>query len=345
MEPHHHGRRQDAVKTLPYPVKTGHGAALLLAAALLAACGPGSPPVARVNKHPIAVIQVQQELSALLWRRGEKWEDLDESDRRLRQREAADSCVNQYLLATFAAQQPVSPAKISTQADTDFQEFLKQFEPPDEWEKRAKLQGLNANTLKSKITTETSQTLALESWLSQQSPKVTEADARAWYDSHHASMMIPECVRASQIFLTRHDVNKPERKDELAEISKQLKADPGTFKALVTKYSDDDGSKTHGGDMGWFSRERIPPEFAEKVFVLPVGRVSDPIESHLGWHFVLVQEKRPARLAEFAEMKEEITQLLEAKWRESKLKQLTEKLRVEARIEIIDAALRSVEPG
>ena len=325
-------------------MKTGHGAALLLATAALTACGPDEPSVARVNGHPITVAEAKAELRGVLWRHGEKWGDAGENDRQLRQRDAVDACVNQYLLETFAAQHPVSATTLNAQAEADFQQFLKQFEPPDEWEKRAKLQGLNATALKKKISTESGQTLAIESWLSSQSPKVTEADAHSWYDAHRASLMIPERVRASQIFLTRHDVNQPGRKDEIAEISRQLKANADAFKELVAKYSDDDGSKPRGGDMGWFTRERIPPEFAEKVFALPVGRVSDPIESHLGWHFVLVKEKRPARVAEFSEMKEELTALLETQWRETKIKEFTEKLRAEAKVEIFDTPLRSLSP-
>ena len=343
MEPHHHGRRQDAGETLPHPVKTGHGAVLLLAAALTA-CGPSQSFVARVNDHLVTAAEAKEELRAVLWRRGEKWADMGENDRQLRLREAADACVNHYLLETFAVQHPVSPATLGTQAEGDFQQFLKQFEPPDEWEKRAKLQDLNATTLKKKIGAETGQTLALEAWLAAQSPQITEADTRSWYDAHRASLTIPERVRASQIFLTRHDVNNPDRKDEIAEISRQLKANPDQFKDLVAQYSDDDGSKPRGGDMGWFSRERIPSEFADKVFALPVGQISDPIESHLGWHFVLVKEKRPARAAEFTEMKDEITALLETQWRETKLAELTKKLRSEAKIDISDAVLPSLNP-
>ncbi len=146
-------------------MKTSHVAALLLAAAALTACGPGEPSVARVNGHSINITQAKEELRAVLWRHDEKWQDMSEGDRQLRQREAADACVNQYLLETFAAQHPVSATTLNDQAEADFQQFLKQFEPPDVWEKRAKLQGLNATTLKKKISTESSQTLAIESWL------------------------------------------------------------------------------------------------------------------------------------------------------------------------------------
>jgi peptidyl-prolyl cis-trans isomerase C len=159
-------------------------------------------------------------------------------------------------------------------------------------------------------------------------------------------------LHASEIFLTRfdHDKDTPDhvanidRSTEIQEISRKLKAHEGTFVELAAKFSEDDGSKRRGGDMGWFSRERLPKEFVEKVFALPVGQVSEPFESHLGYHIVLVQQKRPARPAEFAEMKDQIGAQLDSNWREEELKQLRQKLRREAKIEFFDTRLAMLSP-
>jgi len=69
----------------------------------------------------------------------------------------------------------------------------------------------------------------------------------------------------------------------------------GDFAKLAKEYSDDPGSADQGGDLGWFGRGRMVPEFEEGTFKLEPGQTSGPIKTAYGYHIVQVLEKDPAR--------------------------------------------------
>ena len=81
----------------------------------------------------------------------------------------------------------------------------------------------------------------------------------------------------------------------IIEVQQKLGAG-GDFTALAAQYSDDPGSKTQGGDLGWFARgQGLVKEFEDAAFSLPVGKVSDPVKTQFGYHLIKVDEKDPAR--------------------------------------------------
>lgn len=302
--------------------------------------------VAKVDHVDVRKSAIGIELRNLLWRRGESWKTLNQEGRRKHLDEALQKIIDDRLIAQFAAErQSVSPT-LQRASEDEFQQFLKQFPPPDEWKQRMELQVLDEQALRNRISDEVQQLKAIERWLADQPARVTEADAQAWFETHGTELAIPERVRASHIFLTRL-ADKDETQDrqaEIRELHRRLTAGEASFEDLAAKNSDDESAKRNDGDLGWFTRGRVPPEFAEKVFALPVGEVSAPFESHLGWHILLVKEKRPARAATFEEMKGEITAMLDAKWRGAAVKRLVEELRAKAKIEVFREKLDSVEP-
>jgi hypothetical protein len=81
----------------------------------------------------------------------------------------------------------------------------------------------------------------------------------------------------------------------IIEVQQKLAAG-GDFAALAAQYSDDPGSKTQGGDLGWFARDQgLVKEFEDAAFSLPVGKVSDAVKTQFGYHLIKVDEKDPAR--------------------------------------------------
>ncbi len=81
---------------------------------------------------------------------------------------------------------------------------------------------------------------------------------------------------------------------EAQEIIKQLQGG-ADFATLAKEKSTDPSAKTNSGDLGYFRREAMVPEFAEAAFALPVGTVSDkPVKSQFGWHVIKVEDRRQA---------------------------------------------------
>ncbi len=314
-------------------------------AALLAGCDRKSKnAITKVNGAFVTQTETAVELRNLLWRSGEVWNELNADEQKARHETALENLINKRLITDFAAQHPDSPSSVRRESEEEFQHFHNQFQPPDEWKERMILQGLDERALRSRINDEVTHLHAIESWLSQQPGKVTEADARAWFDAHTKELTIPERVRASHIFLTRHDQDKLDREVEIRELHRKLTSGEATFEDLATRNSDDDSAKLRAGDLGWFTRDRVPREFAEKVFSLPVGETSAPLESHLGWHILMVKVKQPQRAATFDEMKIEIIAMLDREWREANIKRLIEELRANAKIESINSQISAIEP-
>lgn len=314
-------------------------------AVLIAGCHrQNETAVAEVNGRIITEGEAASELRNLLWRRDVTWSALGAGEQKANREKALENLINGRLITEFAASHASGSASLKSESEEEFQHFLKQFQPPDEWKERMNLQGLDEGDLRSRIIGEVSHVAAIESWLEQHPGKVTESDARKWFEAHAKDIYIPDGVRAGHIFLTRHDKDKPDREPEIRELHRQLTAGEAAFEELAAKHSDDEAAKLRGGDLGWFTRHRVPPEFAEKVFAMSVGETSAPFESHLGWHIVRVKDKRPRRTATFEEIKNEITARLDHEWRDACVRRLIDGLRAKANIVKFADRIATISP-
>ncbi|MGU3471461.1 peptidylprolyl isomerase [Paenibacillus sp. D51F] len=132
--------------------------------------------------------------------------------------------------------------------------------------------------------------------------KVTDADIQKYYDENKASFATEEQVKASHILV--------KTKEEADAIEKQLK-DGGDFAAIAKEKSTDTGSAANGGDLGYFGKGAMVPEFEKAAFDLKVGEISAPIKSDYGYHIIKVIDHKQASTPTLEEKKAEITETLE----------------------------------
>jgi parvulin-like peptidyl-prolyl isomerase len=204
------------------------------------------------------------------------------------------------------------PAEVSEAAAEESDLWQKQFHLGDiDRAERLALQHLTERDMRQRIREAQLQ----EAQIERQIPPITEAEARAWYAAHAEEIRIPVLHRVSHLFLTRHNPKKPDRSAEMRAIHEKLKS--GTdFAKLVSQHSEDARSKPLGGDLGWLSAARMPADFMGHVAKLRVGETSAPLETKLGWHILLVTERRESRPATFEEARTEIEALLDLAARE-----------------------------
>jgi hypothetical protein len=138
---------------------------------------------------------------------------------------------------------------------------------------------------------------------------VTEKECRDFYETHRTLFRQPVRFRASHLFLAAPADTPPEIVESKREVIDALavRLSRGeTLPQLAVEASEDEATKSRGGDLGFFSAARIPPGFFGEVEKLAVGQWSNPFRSHLGFHIVEVAEIRPARVLSFDEARGDI---------------------------------------
>ena len=149
---------------------------------------------------------------------------------------------------------------------------------------------------------------------------VTDQAAKAFYDEQVGKAPRETEVHARHILV--------ETEDEAKKIAQELK-NGADFAELAKKETKDPSGKTTGGDLGWFTKDQMVPEFADAAFKLNPGQISEPVKSGFGWHVIKVEEKREKAPPSFEEVKDRIRAFLERRAQA----ELVTRLRAEAKIE------------
>jgi parvulin-like peptidyl-prolyl isomerase len=134
-------------------------------------------------------------------------------------------------------------------------------------------------------------------------------------------------------------VNKEDSEDV---VNQKLKAAQGAearakkgedFTTLAKELSEEPGAKESGGDLGFFPKDRMVPEFAEAAFNEKVGEVSNPVRTQFGWHVIKVTDKKPAGTLPYDEVKSQLMTYLKSKKQEEAAQEVLKSLRDSAKIE------------
>ena len=138
---------------------------------------------------------------------------------------------------------------------------------------------------------------------------VEEDDLRAFYEEHQEEFLEGEQANARHILIRL----APDASGE-QEAATKLRADAvarmastgADFAELAAAHSEDPGSKDNGGDLGWFARGRMVPEFEEAVFSAKPGDLVGPIKSQFGYHIIRIEGFRPEHQRPFEEVEEQV---------------------------------------
>jgi peptidyl-prolyl cis-trans isomerase C len=142
------------------------------------------------------------------------------------------------------------------------------------------------------------------------------------YDDAVKQMPPEEEVRARHILVATED--------EAKDIEAQLKK--GADFATLAKEKSKDPGAAEGGDLGYFTRDQMVPEFADAAFKLDKGQISDPVKTQFGWHIIKVEDKRIKPTPTYDEVKTQLETFVAHKAQAD----LVQKLRSAANIERLD---------
>ena len=154
----------------------------------------------------------------------------------------------------------------------------------------------------------------------------SDASLKPRYDQLVASMKDQQEVHARHILVQ----DEAKARELIAQINKG-----GDFSALAKANSIDEGSKERGGDLGFFSKDAMVPEFANVAFALNKGQVSqDPVKTQFGWHIIKVEDRRARTAPTFEQAKGQLLSELQ----QEKIRTTIDTLRSKGNIERFDAA-------
>jgi peptidyl-prolyl cis-trans isomerase D len=145
-------------------------------------------------------------------------------------------------------------------------------------------------------------------------PKVSDAQIQAYYNAHLADYQVKDQVRARHILIAV-PAGSDAKTDEAAKAKAQGILDQlhkgADFAALAKADSDDPGSKAQGGELGWFTKEKMVPAFSQAAFALEPGQISGLVKTSFGYHIIQVEEKQTAHTKSLAEVRDQIVPVLQ----------------------------------
>jgi peptidyl-prolyl cis-trans isomerase C len=118
-----------------------------------------------------------------------------------------------------------------------------------------------------------------------------------------------------------------ETEDEAKAVAEELKKG-ADFAELAKKKSKDPGA-SDGGDLGFFTKDQMVPEFSTAAFALEPGKTSEPVKSQFGWHIIKVEEKRQRKAPDFAQVKTQIETYVQRKAQADYVGKLREAAKIE----------------
>ena len=297
---------------------------------------PGIPkavgPVAKVNGTEITAEEYNKEISRL------RAANMPPGMMGQMREQLLDKMIEQKLLELDIAAKKIDVA--DSDVDSKLEEVKKQFASLAEQtgeqnslETLSKQLGITPDELRKSI----EQSIAIEKLLTKEGLAFpTDKEIKAFYDENQQAFQQEASVRARHI-LVKVEAGSAETDWELAK----KKADAiynstrkkGADFAAIAKEKSEGPSAPNGGDLGFFGRGRMVPEFESAVFDKKPGAIVKPVRTQFGWHVIKVEEKRDAGLMPFKDVSGQIKQKMTAQRQQTALVGYLEKLKGTAKIE------------
>jgi foldase protein PrsA len=235
--------------------------------------------------------------------------------------------VQQQLIDQYATEKKIDiPQSAIDKEESDIKAKM----PPGQFDQILKQQGLTEADVQQILR----QRLIMEKAVAP-SVKVSDADVRSYFDKNHTLFDKPAQVRARHILVADEATAK--------SVLQQLKSG-GDFAALAKKYSTDKSSSDKGGELGFFGKGQMVPQFQDAAFGASVGQIVGPVKSPFGYHIIQVEEKKPATTATYASVKDQIRTQLTQQQENQQIPLFLQQLKDAAKIEVYDDRFKDAFP-
>lgn len=216
----------------------------------------------------------------------------------------------------------------------EIQSIRGRFPSEEEFNKALAAQDMTPEKLKAEMLTQTGISKMMETATSG-TAEVTDGDVKDFYDKNPDKFTRPEQVRASHILFKTEgdDAAKKKARASAEAVLKQAKG--GKEFAALAKQHSSDGSAQQGGDLGFFVKEQMVPEFSTVAFAMQPGQISDLVESQFGYHIIKVTERKGPEPIALDEVAPRVKQYLAQQRQQEKAQAFVKQLRDKAKIEVL----------
>lgn len=328
-------------------------ASVLTVAMLALVAGCGSNAVATVNGEDITREQFERRLEKMktVYKQNGAEFESEQGKAMLKaiQKQVLDGMIEELVLLQEAKKQGVMPSDADVKKRVE--ETIKKFESKEKFLEALK----NYNMDEKEFTEWTKQNVALDALYNKvtNNVKVTDEEVKQYYEANKEQFNTSEQVRARHILIkfdtAQEKVGRTEEqaKKMAQDLIKELEKG-ADFAKLAQEKSEDPGSKNNGGEYT-FSRGQMVPEFEEAAFSLKPGTFTkEPVKTQYGYHVIKVEERIPAKIRTFEEVKDELALQLPMQKKQEVFAKYTAELKGKAKIEYRDKSLTEVpvpKPG
>ncbi len=298
--------------------------------------------VATVNGKDITRTQLQDIFNAAVQSSGMNVADLSSAQQIGGYTQLLNDLIDRQLLLDAASKEEITNEDV----EAEIKKFKSQF--PDEaiFETQMKQAGMTPEKLQSDVREE----LKIRRWMESQvkTPEVSDADAKSFYESNLKEFEQPETVKASHIlFMVDADAapDVVKQKEEAAQQAAARAKGGEDFTTLAKELSEEPGASESGGDLGFFPKDRMVPEFANAAFAANLNDISEPVKTQFGWHVIKVTDKKAAGTVPFEEVDNQITSYLKSMRQREAVQKVMKDLKDSAKVQTFLPAVDPAAPS
>ena len=167
--------------------------------------------------------------------------------------------------------------------------------------------------------------------------EVTDADSEDFYKKNPEQFKSPERVRASHILIAVPEGAKPEVVAQKEAAAKEIEArvkkgEP--FDKLAKELSEDPSAKQNSGDLDFFTKDQMVPEFSKAAFSMKKNEISDPVRSSFGFHIIKVTDHKDAETVTLESAKPKLMAYLTQKKKYAEIEKIMHEIREKADVTV-----------
>lgn len=311
----------------------------LLAILGLAACGVSDPKnprfiVAKGKGVEVTRGELDEAINQILSQRGMNISMLPPERLPEIEKNIIDQLAIEKLL--LAESKTVQLKDIDKKAEEKFKEITSSVPSPEMLKQQLEKRGLTLEKLKAEIRKQ----IVLQQTVEAKVPEPknpTEAEIEKFYTDNPARFNREAMVRASHVLIMVPADAKPAdkaAKKKIADAARARVAKGESIATVAKEVSEDKGSAQNGGDLDYFRKGMMVPEFEKVAFNAKTGEVSAVFETPFGYHFLVVTDTKPAGKIPLAEVHDRIATVIKNTQRSEALRAYVQKLKEDAKIKV-----------